>query len=123
MDNLGAHKVEGVRQAIEAAGAELLYLPPYSPDLNPIELAFAKLKSLLKARRPAPSTCSGAPSASSSMPSAPPNAPITSTMPAMFHLIGKGSSLLGRPLKEISTAHHRRRSGTMPGRRRRGQLG
>jgi transposase len=48
MDNLSAHKVKGVRQAIEAAGAELLYLPPYSPDLNPIEHAFAKLKALLR---------------------------------------------------------------------------
>ena len=45
MDNLAAHKVTGVRQAIEARGAELLYLPPYSPDLNPIENAFAKLKA------------------------------------------------------------------------------
>ena len=41
-----AHKVNGVREAIEAAGAELLYLAPYGPDLNPIELAFAKLKAL-----------------------------------------------------------------------------
>ena len=48
LDNLAAHKVAGVRAAIEAAGAELLYLPPYSPDLNPIELAFAKLKALLR---------------------------------------------------------------------------
>ena len=48
MDNLGAHKVAGVRQAIEARGASLLYLPPYSPDLNPIEQAFAKLKALLR---------------------------------------------------------------------------
>ncbi len=48
MDNLPAHKVTGVRQAIEAAGAALLYLPPYSPDLNPIELAFSKLKALLR---------------------------------------------------------------------------
>ena len=48
MDNLGAHKVKGVRQAIAAAGAELRYLPPYSPDLNPIEQAFAKLKALLR---------------------------------------------------------------------------
>jgi transposase len=48
MDNLGAHKVAGVRQAIEARGAVVLYLPPYSPDLNPIEQAFAKLKSLLR---------------------------------------------------------------------------
>ena len=45
MDNLAAHKVAGVRQAIEACGAELRYLPPYSPDLNPIENAFAKLKA------------------------------------------------------------------------------
>jgi transposase len=48
MDNLAAHKVAGVRTAIEAAGARLVYLPPYSPDLNPIELAFAKLKGLLR---------------------------------------------------------------------------
>jgi transposase len=45
MDNLATHKVAGVRQAIEACGAELHYLPPYSPDLNPIENAFAKLKA------------------------------------------------------------------------------
>jgi len=48
MDNLSSHKVAGVRQAIEAAGAELRYLPPYSPDLNPIELAFSKFKKLLR---------------------------------------------------------------------------
>jgi transposase len=48
MDNLGSHKGVGVRQAIEAAGAELLYLPPYSPDFNPIENAFSKLKALLR---------------------------------------------------------------------------
>ena len=48
MDNLPAHKVAGVRAAIEAQGAELRYLPPYSPDLNPIEQAFAKLKALLR---------------------------------------------------------------------------
>ena len=45
MDNLAAHKVAGVRQAIEACGAKLHYLPPYSPDFNPIENAFAKLKA------------------------------------------------------------------------------
>ena len=49
-DNLSSHKVQGVRQAIEAEGAAVLYLPPYSPDLNPIEMAFAKLKSLLRAK-------------------------------------------------------------------------
>ena len=48
MDNLPSHKVAGVRQAIEACGASLIYLPPYSPDLNPIEQAFAKLKALLR---------------------------------------------------------------------------
>lgn len=48
MDNLGSHKVAGVRQAIAAAGAQLRYLPPYSPDLNPIEQVFAKLKTLLR---------------------------------------------------------------------------
>ena len=47
-DNLASHKVSGVREAIEARGASLLYLPPYSPDLNPIELAFSKLKRLLR---------------------------------------------------------------------------
>lgn len=48
MDNLSSHKVVGIREAIEAAGAELRYLPPYSPDLNPIEQFFAKLKALLR---------------------------------------------------------------------------
>jgi transposase len=48
MDNLPAHKVAGVRDAIETAGATLLYLPPYSPDFNPIELAFSKLKAILR---------------------------------------------------------------------------
>lgn len=48
MDNLAAHKVDGVSEAIEATGAEVAYLPPYSPDLNPIEQLFAKLKALLR---------------------------------------------------------------------------
>ncbi len=48
MDNLPAHKVTGVRQAIEKADASLLYLPPYSPDFNPIEMAFSKLKAILR---------------------------------------------------------------------------
>lgn len=52
MDNLPAHKVATAREAIEAAGANLLYLPPYSPDLNPIEMAFSKLKSILRAAAP-----------------------------------------------------------------------
>ena len=49
LDNLPAHKVAGIRERIEAAGARLLYLPPYSPDFNPIELAFAKRKTILRA--------------------------------------------------------------------------
>ena len=48
MDNLAAHKVAGVRDAIEAAGATLRYLPPYSPDFNPIEQSFSKLKADLR---------------------------------------------------------------------------
>ena len=48
MDNLSSHKVTGVRERIEARGAKLLYLPPYSPDLNPIEQAFSKLKAALR---------------------------------------------------------------------------
>ena len=48
MDNLGAHKVKGVRDLLEAAGARLLYLPPYSADFNPIEMAWSKLKSFLR---------------------------------------------------------------------------
>jgi transposase len=57
LDNLPAHKGSRVRAAIEAAGASLLYLPPYSPDFNPIENAFAKLKALL--RRAAERTVEG----------------------------------------------------------------
>jgi transposase len=48
MDNLAAHKVAGIEEAIVAAGASVLYLPPYSPDLNPIEQFIAKLKALLR---------------------------------------------------------------------------
>ena len=52
MDNLPAHKHDAIRQAIERAGAELRYLPAYSPDLNPIEQGFAKFKALLKKAAP-----------------------------------------------------------------------
>jgi transposase len=48
MDNLGSHKIPGVREAIEEAGATLIYLPPYSPDLNPIEMVFSKIKAILR---------------------------------------------------------------------------
>ena len=63
MDNLATHKVAGIAEAIEAAGARLLYLPPYSPDFNPIEKAFAKLKALLRkaaTRTVDPRACGGA---------------------------------------------------------------
>ncbi|MGH9946640.1 MAG: transposase [Pyrinomonadaceae bacterium] len=49
MDNLGAHKVAGVIEAIEARGAKAIYLPPYSPDLNPIEKCWSKIKTYLRA--------------------------------------------------------------------------
>ena len=52
LDNLAVHKHPDVRAAIEAVGAQLRFLPPYSPDFNPIELAFAKLKAFLRAARP-----------------------------------------------------------------------
>ena len=48
LDNLSSHKVDGVKQAVATAGATVLYLPPYSPDLNPIEKLFSKLKTLLR---------------------------------------------------------------------------
>ena len=48
LDNLGSHKGKAVRRAVRAVGAHLLFLPPYSPDLNPIEMMFAKLKTLLR---------------------------------------------------------------------------
>lgn len=51
MDNLSSHKVQGVRERIAAAGVGLLYLPPYSPDLNPIEKAWSKLKQLLRSAK------------------------------------------------------------------------
>ena len=51
MDNLSSHKVDGVQQRIEAAGAQLLYLPPYSPDLNPLEKARSKFKQLLRSAK------------------------------------------------------------------------
>jgi transposase len=52
MDNLSSHKVKGVREAIEGVGASLVYLPPYSPDLNPIEQVFAKIKGEIRKHKP-----------------------------------------------------------------------
>ena len=52
LDNLATHKIRGVREAIEAAGARLLYLPPYSPDFNPIEPRWSKIKQILRSQAP-----------------------------------------------------------------------
>jgi transposase len=81
MDNLPAHKRSGVRVTIEAAGATLRYRPPYSPDFNPIENAFAKLKAFSARSPPGPSTTSGMPSATPCRSSLQPNAPTTSPPP------------------------------------------
>ena len=81
MDNLSSHKGLAVRHAIEAAGASLLFLPPYSPDFNPIENAFAKLKALLRAAASEPSTVSGPGSAISSTASPHKNVQTTSPPP------------------------------------------
>ena len=52
LDNLSTHKIRGVREALEAASARLLYLPPYSPDFNPIEPMWSKLKQVLRSHAP-----------------------------------------------------------------------
>jgi transposase len=85
MDNLPAHKGAGIRQAIEACGAKLRYLPPYSPDLNPIERLFAKLRHLMrKAEERTPTRPLGASSGISSTSSRLPNAPTTSGTQVMI---------------------------------------
>jgi transposase len=78
MDNLSSHKRPAVRDRIEAAGATLRFLPPYSPDFNPIEKAFSRLKAMLEKQANEPSAACGTSSASSSTSSGPPNAPTTS---------------------------------------------
>ena len=84
MDNLGSHKGKAVRRAIRAAGAKLLFLPPYSPDLNPIEQVFSKLKTLMRkaAERTVEDTWRRVGSCSTSSP--PKNAPTTSVTPDML---------------------------------------
>ena len=78
MDNLGSHKGRAIRAAIRAAKAKLFFLPAYSPDLNPIEQAFAKMKTLLRKPTPEPSMRPGEPSARCSTASPQQNAQITS---------------------------------------------
>lgn len=78
MDNLPVHKGDEVRRRIEARQARLMLLPPYSPDFNPIELAFSEFKTLLAAPASEPSMLSGTGSLTSSKPLRQPNAPTTS---------------------------------------------
>jgi putative transposase len=91
MDNLGSHKGKAVRQAIRKAGAKLLFLPPYSPDLNPIEQAFAKIKHWMRLaqKRTVEDAC--AISAPSLKPSRPANAETTSK--TMDMVPSKGETL------------------------------
>ena len=83
LDNLPAHKSPAAEQAIRARGARLMFLPPYSPDLNPIEMAFAKLKGTCAPWPCAPSTNSATPSAKSAISSPHKNAQTTSKPQAM----------------------------------------
>ena len=91
MDNLGSHKGKAVRRSIRAAGARLFFLPKYSPDLNPIEQLFAKIKHWLRDAANAPSRPSAAHWAIPAT-SAPPNAQTTSEMPDIPNLISSRSS-------------------------------
>ena len=86
MDNLGSHKGKAVRRLIRTAGAKLFFLPRYSPDLNPIEQVFAKLKTLLRKTDPRTieTTWRGIGDLSTASPLR--NAPITSPMPGMLQL-------------------------------------
>ena len=92
MDNLGSHKGQPVRAAIERAGATLLYLPPYSPDLNPIEQLFAKLKALLRKAATRSLDTLWAAVGDLLTDSNLANAPTTSKTQAMVRLIGIRSS-------------------------------
>jgi transposase len=84
MDNLGSHKSQAVRHAIRRTGAKLFFVPAYSPDLNPIEQVFAKLKALLRKAHDEPSKTPGGGSAISSIASPQQSAPTTSPTLAML---------------------------------------
>jgi transposase len=88
MDNLGSHKGHAVRQLIRAAGAKLFFLPRYSPDLNPIEQVFSKLKTLLRKADPRTIEATWKRSAPSLTASHPRNAPTTSSVPGMLRSNG-----------------------------------
>jgi len=86
MENLSSHKRAAISEMIEAKGASLRFLPPYSPDFNPIEMAFSKLKALLRKPPSAPSQASGRQSVASSMSSRPRNATTTSQPQDMMQI-------------------------------------
>ena len=83
MDNLGSHKVKGVREAIEAAGASLMFIPPYSPDLNPIEQGSPSSRPCYGQRNSEPSMHYGKQSETSPIASPPKSAPTSSAMPVI----------------------------------------
>jgi transposase len=91
MDNLGSHKSAELRRMIRAAGARLWYLPPYSPDLNPIEQAFAKIKHWMRLAQSAPSKTFGGRSEPSSLISSQQNAATTlktrDTLPSKYETL------------------------------------
>ena len=86
LDNLASHKSEKAGAIVKERGAWFLFLPPYSPDLNPIEMAFAKLKAHLRRSAPGPSTPSGERAVTSAASTPPKNAGTTSRPPAMRHI-------------------------------------
>ena len=90
LDNLGSHRRRLIRDAILAAGAKLAFLPPYSPDFNPIEQVFAKVKHWLRMAQARSIDAINDHLATSSAPSAKPNAPTTSATPVMFPGKSKG---------------------------------
>ena len=85
LDNLGSHKGKAVRRAIRASRARLLFLPPYSPDLNPIEQVFAKLKHLMRKAKERTVDATWKRTGYCSQPSNPANAKTTSSMQATLH--------------------------------------
>src|SRR2546430_2010916 len=106
LDNLGAHKVPGIHEAIEAAGAKLLYLPPYSPDFNPIENSSPNLKRCSARPPSARSRASGTASHDFSMSSSQMNVPTTSATPDIRKLSGNCSSGPVGSLRRAAV-HHR----------------
>ena len=105
LDNLAVHKQPEVRAAIAAAGAQLRFLPPYSPDFNPIELAFATLKAFLRAARPRPLIRSPPSSPRLSHSTRRPNVGTTSATPAIGSL--DGCEKCSRTLLQLASLTYR----------------